>query len=690
VTNPKLPGDFLKERKVHVKTREPWIRTLLRWGICFLFLWGCAGHPEQKTYVKDGVEYGKVKGTFRHRWWNYYERGLSFQEGRYFQEAAGDFKEAIQGRDKDQRMARSYGMHFIDYFPHRELGIVYYEMGDLELARGELEVSLAQYPSAKARYYLDRVRKGLIERRGAKGESPLLSLDFETDEVWTRDDPVLVSGVAEDEQYVSEILLGGVPLFLEGSEKRAVFKKALKLSDGVHPLEIEARNLAGGSVRHPLLIHVDRQGPTISVEAFEFHEEGKGTSVTVKGSVYDEAGVDVLRINGREMVTRRQPEVLFSEEVAGDRGLLDLTARDRLGNETRAGIPLSPHTGNQKAVLLSCAVSGPNIPLLAGLFGDRDIRPPVIELKGWTEEQIVYLKKIYIEGRVRDENSVTSLTINGTPLLNRKGRYIFFNHLEELREGRNTISVVAGDEAGNTAKKEIVVEMHTPQALRLEERMRVTVLPFEQKGMVSKPSLSFQDNLIHALITQNRFQVVERDLLDLILQEQKLSQTELIDRGTALKVGKLLTAQSIITGSVIETLQGIEFVARLVDTETSEILATEDAYGEVKDLPGLRTLAEGMAIKFHRDVPLVEGVILEKKGKSVFIDLGQNKIRFQRRIIVYKEEPVRHPLTGRVLGADYEVTGRARVTQVGPEMSKAELIAGQEQLIHPLDKVITE
>ena len=220
--------------------------------------------------------------------------------------------------------------------------------------------------------------------------------------------------------------------------------------------------------------------------------------------------------------------------------------------------------------------------------------------------------------------------------------------------------------------------------------MRVSVLSFEQKGAVSKSSLSFQDNLIHALIQQQRFRVVERDLLDVVLQEHKLSRTELIDRTTALKVGKLLTAQSIITGSMIETLKGIELVARLVDTETAEILATEDVYGEEKDLAALRDLAEGMAIKFHRDFPLVEGVVIRKRGNDLFIDLGQDKIRFQRRIIVYKEEPVRHPITGRVLGADYEITGHARVTQVSPEMSKAELVEGKEQLIHPLDKVMTE
>jgi hypothetical protein len=53
--------------------------------------------------------------------------------------ALKDLATAIGKRDKDQRNARTYGMHFVDYFPHRELGIAYYHKGDLVKAAKELE-----------------------------------------------------------------------------------------------------------------------------------------------------------------------------------------------------------------------------------------------------------------------------------------------------------------------------------------------------------------------------------------------------------------------------------------------------------------------------------------------------------------------------------------------------------------------
>jgi len=169
-----------------------------------------------------------------------------------------------------------------------------------------------------------------------------------------------------------------------------------------------------------------------------------------------------------------------------------------------------------------------------------------------------------------------------------------------------------------------------------------------------------------------------------------MSRTKLIDKSTALKLGRLIAAQSIITRSIIETGTGIEIVARWIDTETSEILAVEDVYDEVKDLPALRLLAQGMAVKFHRDFPLLDGLIIRQKGKYIFTDLGQDKIRIQRRLIIYREEPITHPVTGKVLGADNVIIGRARVTQVMPDLSKAEISVGRDISIKPMDKVITE
>jgi len=43
-----------------------------------------------------------------------------------------------------------------------------------------------------------------------------------------------------------------------------------------------------------------------------------------------------------------------------------------------------------------------------------------------------------------------------------------------------------------------------------------------------------------------------------------------------------------------------------------------------------------------------------------------------------------------VIGADNIIIGRARVSQIMPEMSKAELLDGRDETITPMDRVISE
>jgi tetratricopeptide (TPR) repeat protein/TolB-like protein len=655
-----------------------------------LALLACVTEQQGPVYVKDGREYGKVQGSFRHRWWNYYERGLSYAEGEYYQEAIADLTQALQQREEDQRMARTYGMHFVDYFPHRELGIIYYQEANLEVAKRELELSLSQFPSAKARFYLDRVRKALIEQQAQERTPPKLTLDFPTHEVWTRDDPVVVSGVAEDEQYIAAVAVRGRPVFLEGSAKRIAFKEKLDLPQGRQVVVVKAKNLLGMTTERQVAIHVDREGPLVTLDELQFDPAGPQQGVVVSGSVFDEAGISQLAINDREIPIPEGVEVSFTERLGITAGELVLVARDRLGNETSARIPCPQASGWHVPVMLAWADQSAGSHVLGALFGPRDTLAPTIILKGWTETQTVYLDKIYLEGQVSDQSKIESLTLNQMPILRRKGQSIFFSHLMELQKGENAINIAARDEAGNEAIKRITVTRNVPQALQLAERLSLTVLPFEQKGAVSEASLSFQDNLINALVNQDRFRVIEREKLDLVLQEQKLSRSELIDASTALRLGKLIAAHSIVTGSMIETRNGIEIVSRMIDTETSEILATEDVYDEEKDLPAMKSLAVGMALKFHRDFPLLGGLVIQCKGKNIFTDLGQDRIGLQRRLIVYREEPIKHPVSGKILGADNEILGRARVTQVLPDMSKAELIGGKPEAVKMMDKVITE
>jgi len=651
----------------------------------------CTRQQSGPEYIRDGKVYGQTSGAFfSHRWWNFYERGVSYAEGRFYQEAIDDLQEAILQREEDQRMARAYGMHFIDYFPHRELGVVHFQMGNFDAAKEELELSLGQFPSAKARYYLDQVRQRIIEGAGIEVGPPILSVIVESDVIWTREDPVQISGVAEDENYVSGIVIHGIPLLLEGSQKQIAFEKELDLNQGRHDVVVGAANLMGKVANRRLTIHVDRQGPIIVLNMSQFDHDAPEPKVTIQGSIHDRAGVAGLMINDQEIPIHGGVDISFKHILYPDTDSLVFMAEDTLGNRTSSRIPLLNSLAGHNPVLLASADSDLDNYLLAALFEPKDTDTPRINLKGWTDAQTVFLEKVYIEGYVSDTGNIVSFSINKVPVLHGEGRLIFFSHFAALKEGENSILFEVTDKAGNTATKEIIVIRKVPAALQIAERLCLTVLPFSQKGDVSESSYSFQDYLIDSLIHRNRFRLVERNLIESVLNEQKLSRTSLIEKSTALQVGKLVAAQSIITGNIIETREGIEIVSRMIDTETSEILATVDVYNEGKSLASFKSMAQGMAIKFHREFPLLNGLVVQKKGKYIFIDVGGANIKLNRRVLVYRESPLFHPVTSKVIGTDNEIIERARIVQVGPDISKAELMRKKDGSVKLFDKVITE
>lgn len=345
--------------------------------------------------------------------------------------------------------------------------------------------------------------------------------------------------------------------------------------------------------------------------------------------------------------------------------------------------PLSHASSNEDNVHL--AKSAPDKGIVDSLFGSKDTQPPSIQIKD-NKNDTVYTDKVYIAGQGLDENKITSIVINRIPLQFRPDPSVFFSHLAELREGKNTIAIEATDEAGNRAIKELIV---IRKVVRLDQlpleilskRMRIAVFPFEGKGMVSEVGSLFQDTLSFAILNQNRFQIVERGDLDMILREQNLSSTKLIDQDTAVNLGRLMAAQAVICGSIIETHTGAEIAGRMIDTETAEILATEKVFCNTRDLTALNFMSEAMAVKFHNDFPAHPGMVIKCKGRYIFTDLGEDKIALHRRLIIYREKSS---------GEKDAILGYARVTQVLPDMSKAELVSGDIEGIKALDKVIQQ
>jgi TolB-like protein len=95
------------------------------------------------------------------RFYTYYNDGLQFMEKQDWNRALGEFKSCSSLEFEDAKRKRTYGTRFIEYCPHREMGIAFYYLGEFQSARQELELSLAYVKTDRATEFLDRVRQGI-------------------------------------------------------------------------------------------------------------------------------------------------------------------------------------------------------------------------------------------------------------------------------------------------------------------------------------------------------------------------------------------------------------------------------------------------------------------------------------------------------------------------------------------------
>jgi curli biogenesis system outer membrane secretion channel CsgG len=139
------------------------------------------------------------------------------------------------------------------------------------------------------------------------------------------------------------------------------------------------------------------------------------------------------------------------------------------------------------------------------------------------------------------------------------------------------------------------------------DKPRIAVLEFKNKAdnqyWWSGGAEAMQDVFVTELVKSGKFRVVEREQLQALMQEKNLSLSGDIDPATAVRVGKLLGVNYLLTGAVTEygiTDKGAHgpgigrlpsfgvgkrsFVAaanaRLIDTSTGEIVWADEARGE--------------------------------------------------------------------------------------------------------------
>ncbi len=596
-------------------------------------------------------------------WWNLFEHALLLSEERMYRKAEKVLQKAIKGNDFDQWQSVINDTTNIDYFPHRELGIIHFQRQEYTKAIKELEYSLDSASSAKAIYYLNKARAAKIAKDEVDLSAPELFLETSTTKEVTRSFTKSVKGVARDDNYIASFQVQDQYFPLEPAIRSHVFTAELLLDEGENSISIRATDLGDNVAEKQLQIFCDRLGPLIEI----METEVRGNEVVIRGTASDKGGLRSLIVNGRNWpiadVHKR-----YNFKFAQPTGPFTVAARDRAGNVTQVTLQdneLVPDGVNKKET----AEDQNDLPP-SSRPSPEDTVPPAIRLEGLVSEQKTFQESILFNVRISDSSDIHSIFVNTEPILHRTGKKVFFSLLKKLTVGDNKFHFIAFDQHGNKTDQKFTITRLVRKIDQPDSRMSISIRKFDQQGNVEPPDPDVSGKLFSLLAEQKRFHIIDHITTSLSPLTQFSINAEL-------------------TGTVKFYPGHVEIIARLSDPETSKIIASHDVFGKFVSPEDLDLLLMKLARKFNSDFPLTKGLVTDLKDKEVILDLGTKEgiIPYSWFTVYRDTPPFKHPVTGVMVEPDPDILGILQINEVHEDFSTARIING-ENTIRKYDRVI--
>jgi len=227
-----------------------------------------------------------------------------------------------------------------------------------------------------------------------------------------------------------------------------------------------------------------------------------------------------------------------------------------------------------------------------------------------------------------------------------------------------------GRAAGGPARRGVSPDEWTSRPMTL------AFIDFETRG--SAGMMEGEDDFLKLAITNalkdsGRVKVVERQMIDKIVQELNLSSSQLANEETRLQLGKLFSARLIATGSIIRYGGKIQVSIRLIETETSEVkvAVTPDPFPENASPSEIaNSLVKDLLARLDNAYPL-RGEVLQVNGDEIVLNLGKSVgLKSGSKLKVLEEKKVK---VGNKLSSTRIEAGAAEVTRVETDMGYAKV-----------------
>ncbi len=145
-----------------------------------------------------------------------------------------------------------------------------------------------------------------------------------------------------------------------------------------------------------------------------------------------------------------------------------------------------------------------------------------------------------------------------------------------------------------------------------ETDRRVAVLDFESVGIPLELAIEAQHAVERALYEVRGLRLIERTRIDLLIREQEMQLSDLADQDTAVEVGRLLAANTVVTG-VVARPEDPWLTVKVLDVETGAVLFVGDAS------VGRRNRIPAVARRLSRSA---EKILFPERYEPLLLTLG--------------------------------------------------------------------
>jgi len=259
------------------------------------------------------------------KFYNYYDSGLKYINKGDWLRAIASFESAISLEFEDTKRKRTYGTRFIQYYPHRELGISYYNLGEYGNARKELELSIAYQKTKRAEEFLTKM-KGLGEGPGSEDIAALEELkriEEEKEKIKAEEERLAKERerIAKKEAKKREEELKRQKKLLEEERRRVEAKKVKSIPPGMLAYDPSKVTQVGSRL-------------SIAVLPFSSTEETQELIETVTEKLITQ----LVNFRRFMVIERQAMEAIMKEQALSMSGLVDEKFATRAGKIVGADV----------------------------------------------------------------------------------------------------------------------------------------------------------------------------------------------------------------------------------------------------------------------------------------------------------------------------------------------------------------